>query len=127
MEFRVKHRFVRISPFKARKIANMVRDKSAEDALVILKFLPKKAALILDKMLKSAIANAEQSETPVAPEDLYVRTVFVDEGPTMKRFMFRAQGRVYRIRKRTSHVTMILSEKAQKTKSNSSATRSNKS
>ncbi len=126
MEFKVKHRFVRISPFKARKMADLIRDKKAEDALVTLKFMPKKAALILDKMLKSAIANAEQSPEPIAPEDLYVRTIFVDEGPTMKRFMFRAQGRVYRIRKRTSHITMVLADST-KTKSNSTTTRSIKS
>jgi len=111
MEFKVKSRFMRISPFKARRIADIVRGKDVEDALTTLKFMPQKATFLLEKMLHSAIANAEHSVTPVAPENLVIQKIFVDEGPTLRRFQFRAQGRVYRIRKRTSHITIVLEEK----------------
>lgn len=110
MEFRSKLSHTRVSAFKARKVADLIRGKRAEEALAMLHFMPQKASGIFEKMLKSAVANAEQSENPVALEDLVVKKVHVDEGPTMKRFMFRAQGRVYRIRKRTSHITMILED-----------------
>lgn len=114
MEFQAKLSHTQISAFKARKVANLIRGKRAEEALAMLRFMPQKASGILEKILKSAVANAEQAATPVALEDLVVKTVFVDEGPTMKRFTFRAQGRVYRIRKRTSHITLILDGTAEK-------------
>lgn len=110
MEFRSKLNHTRISAFKARKIADLIRGKKVEDAMSMLRFMPQKASYIFENLLKSAVANAEQSSNPVALEDLIVKRAFVDEGPTMKRFMFRAQGRVYRIRKRTSHITLILED-----------------
>lgn len=110
MEFRSKLSHTRISAFKARKVADLIRGKKAGDALAMLRFMPQKASFLFEKMLKSAVANAEQSSNPVMLEDLVVKKAFVDEGPTMKRFMFRAQGRVYKIRKRTSHITLILSD-----------------
>ncbi len=110
MEFRSKQRHTRISAFKARKVADLIRGKKVEDAMAMLQFMTPKASYIFEKMLKSAVANADQSTNPVSVEDLMIKTICVDEGPTMKRFMFRAQGRVYRIRKRTSHITLVLSD-----------------
>ena len=110
MEFKTKLSHTRISAFKARRVADLIRGKRAEEALAALRFMPQKASGIIEKLLKSAVANAEQSETPVPLEDLIVKKITVDEGPTWKRFMFRAQGRVYRIRKRTSHITLVLED-----------------
>ncbi|MBN1356440.1 50S ribosomal protein L22 [bacterium] len=111
MQIRAAQRFVRISPFKARKIAEIIRGKQVEDALTILKFMPQKATFFLEKLIKSAVANAEQMPAPPAVENLYIQKVTVDEGPTMHRIQFRAQGRVNRIRKRTSHIVMNLAER----------------
>jgi large subunit ribosomal protein L22 len=110
MEFRSKQMHTRISAFKARKVADLIRGKKVDDAMAMLEFMTLKASFLFEKMLKSAVANAEQSANPVSLEDLLIKTVCVDEGPTMKRFMFRAQGRVYRIRKRTSHITLVLAD-----------------
>jgi len=110
MDFKVKLRFSRISAFKARNVADLIRGKPVEDALMLLKFMPQKSTFILQKLIQSGVANAEQSEDPVSVEDLWIKEIFVDEGPTMRRFRFRAQGRVNRIRKRTSHITVTLGE-----------------
>ena len=110
-EIRAIRRFTRVSPFKARKVADVVRGKRVEDALSILHFMPQKASVILEKLIKSAVANAEQRENPVAIEDLWISKLMIDEGPTMPRIEFRAQGRVNKIRKRTSHITVVLDEK----------------
>jgi large subunit ribosomal protein L22 len=110
MEVKAKLRFVRISPRKARLVADLIRGKKSEEALNILIFTRKAAARILIKLLKSAIANATQKKT-VDVDRLYVKKITVDQGPTMKRFTPRALGRATTIRKRTSHIDMILDEK----------------
>jgi large subunit ribosomal protein L22 len=110
MEVRAKLRFVRISPRKARLVADLIRGKKSEEALNILIFTRKAAARILIKLLKSAIANATQKKT-VDVDRLYVKKITVDQGPTMKRFTPRALGRATTIRKRTSHIHMVLDEK----------------
>jgi large subunit ribosomal protein L22 len=110
MEVRAKLRFVRISPRKARLVADLIRGKKSEEALNILIFTRKAAARILMKLLKSAIANATQKKT-VDVDRLYVKKITVDQGPTMKRFTPRALGRATTIRKRTSHIHMVLDEK----------------
>jgi large subunit ribosomal protein L22 len=110
MEVRAKLRFVRISPRKARLVADLIRGKKSEEALNILIFTRKAAARILIKLLKSAIANATQKKT-IDVDRLYVKKITVDQGPTMKRFTPRALGRATTIRKRTSHIHMILDEK----------------
>lgn len=110
MDFRVIERFIRISAFKTRKVADVIRGKKVEEALTILKYLPKKSSGILEKAIRSAVATAEQSSTPAAIEDLFIKKLMINEGPTMKRYNFRAQGRVYRVRKRTSHIEVIVSE-----------------
>jgi large subunit ribosomal protein L22 len=109
MEVKAKLRFTRIAPRKARLVADLIRGKKSEDALNILTFTPKAAARIIVKLLKSAIANATQKKIDV--DRLYVKTIAVDQGPTMKRFMPRAMGRATSIRKRTSHITIVLDER----------------
>jgi large subunit ribosomal protein L22 len=96
---------VRVTPMKARRVVELIRDMPAQDALIVLKFAPQAASEPVAKVLASAIANAEHNFS-LDPETLVVSRAFVDEGPTLKRFRPRAQGRAYRIRKRTSHITI---------------------
>jgi large subunit ribosomal protein L22 len=98
-------RHVRISPMKARRVVDLVRGLTAKEALTVLRFAPQAASEQVYKVLASAVANAENNER-LDPDSLMVRAAFVDEGPTMKRFRPRAQGRAYRIRKRTCHITI---------------------
>jgi len=98
-------RHVRISPMKARRVVDLVRGLPAKEALTVLRFAPQAASEQVYKVLASAVANAENNER-LDPDSLLVRAAFVDEGPTLKRFRPRAQGRAYRIRKRTCHITI---------------------
>jgi large subunit ribosomal protein L22 len=98
-------RHVRVSPMKARRVVDLVRGMPAKEALTVLKFAPQAASEQVYKVLASAVANAENNER-LDPDSLLVRAAFVDEGPTLKRFRPRAQGRAYRIRKRTCHITI---------------------
>jgi large subunit ribosomal protein L22 len=98
-------RHVRISPMKARRVVDLVRGLPAQEALTVLKFAPQAASETVYKVLASAVANAENNER-LDPDSLLVRAAYVDEGPTLKRFRPRAQGRAYRIRKRTCHITI---------------------
>jgi len=109
MEVKARLRFTRIAPRKARLVADLIRGKGSEEALSVLTFTPKAAARIIIKLLKSAVANAAQKKIDV--DHLYVKTITVDQGPTMKRFMPRAMGRATPIRKRTSHITIVLDER----------------
>ncbi|MCK5243675.1 MAG: 50S ribosomal protein L22 [Deltaproteobacteria bacterium] len=111
MDIKSKARFIRISPRKVRKIIQDLKGERAEDALNKLKFMPQKAAAILNKIMRSAVANANQ-KPDVDVDALFVKNILVDQGATLKRFRPRAQGRAYRILKRMSHITVILSEKA---------------
>jgi large subunit ribosomal protein L22 len=98
-------RYARLTPMKARRVVNLIRGRSAADAAAILQFAPQAASEPVGKLLASAVANAENNQG-LDPATLIVDTAFVDEGPTLKRFRPRAQGRAYRIRKRTSHITI---------------------
>jgi len=98
-------RHVRVSPMKARRVVDLVRGMPAKEALTVLKFAQQAASEQVYKVLASAVANAENNER-LDPDSLLVRAAFVDEGPTLKRFRPRAQGRAYRIRKRTCHITI---------------------
>jgi len=109
MEVRAKLRFVRIGPRKARLVADLIRGKGSEEALNILTFTKKAASKILIKLLKSAVANATQKKT-IDIDRLYIKKIAVDQGPTMKRFQPRAMGRATTIRKRSSHITIVLDE-----------------
>jgi large subunit ribosomal protein L22 len=103
-------RYVHISPTKVQQVLNLIRGKDAEQAVSILKFTPKAAARFVLKVLKSAMANAEKN-LHISSNNLFVSGAFVDQGPTIKRIRPRAMGRAYRIRKRTSHITVIVAEK----------------
>jgi len=109
MEVAAKHRGARLSAQKARLVADQIRGKSVEEALQILEFSTKKAAHLMKKVLDSAIANAEHNDG-LDIDDLHVSTVFVDEGPTMKRIRPRAKGRADRIFKRTCHITVKVAD-----------------
>jgi large subunit ribosomal protein L22 len=98
-------RYVRLSATKARRVVNLVRGLPAKEALTVLQFAPQAASEPIYKVLASAIANAENNER-LDPDALLVSAAYVDEGPTLKRFRPRAQGRAYRIRKRTCHITI---------------------
>lgn len=109
MEALAKHTFARTSPQKARLVADQIRGKGVEEALAILAYSPKKAGALMKKVLDSAIANAEHNEGADIDE-LVVSKVLVDEGPTMKRIKTRAKGRADRIFKRSSHITVVVSD-----------------
>lgn len=98
-------KFVRVTPMKARRVLDLIRGKDAADALDRLRFAPQSASEPVAKVLASAMANAENN-LDLDPRTLVVSTVFADEGPTLKRFRPRAQGRAFRVRKRTSHITV---------------------
>jgi large subunit ribosomal protein L22 len=105
-------KFVRMSPMKVRRVVDLIRGLPASEAQAVVKFDPHAASEPVGKVLDSAIANAEHlahvRSQRLDPEDLFITEAFVDEGPTLKRFRPRAQGRAYRIRKRTSHITIVV-------------------
>ena len=111
MEAKAVVRSVRMSPRKVRIVANMIRGKDVDTALNILKLLPKKSARVIVKLVESAAANAEDKAKGKADVDsLVVRSIQVDNGPLIKRWMPRAMGRANRIQRRTSHITVVLHE-----------------
>ncbi|MBW1667748.1 MAG: 50S ribosomal protein L22 [Deltaproteobacteria bacterium] len=109
MEAKAVAKYVRISPQKVRLIMDEVRGRKVDEALKLLSFSPQKGAHLLKKLIDSAVANAE-ANSEIDVDNLFIKKVFADEGPTMKRFRPRAMGRATRIRKRTSHLTVILDE-----------------
>jgi len=113
MEATAKLRSVRITPQKARRVVDLIRGKSAEEALALMKFAPQAAALPVNKLIASAVANArvkaDAANVRFDEGDLIISAAYVDEGATMKRFMPRAQGRSAQILKRTSHITVVVS------------------
>jgi len=109
MEARAKARYVRVTPRKARRVVDLIRGMPAEEAQATLRFATQSASDDVRKVLDSAIANAGQARA-VDASSLTVSRAWVDEGPTLKRFRPRAQGRGYRINKRTSHITVIVSD-----------------
>lgn len=111
METKAIAKYVRIAPQKVRKIVGTLKGKPVESALNSLKFMPQKSAKLVEKVLRSAVANADQN-ADMDVDTLIVRNIYVDEGPTLKRFRARARGRGSRILKRTSHITVVVAEKA---------------
>ncbi len=109
MEAKAVGRDVRISPQKARQVTDVIRGNNVGTAVNTLRFMPKKGARILRKLVESAVANASQNVS-IDVDTLYVKKVFVDDGPTLKRIRPRAMGRATRILKRSSHITVILDE-----------------
>lgn len=110
MEAKAIAKHVRISPRKVRHVVDLIRGKKVEEALAILRFTPKGSTEPVSKVLQSAVANAEHN-LELSADDLYVTKIFVDQGPTMKRIMPRAMGRADRIRKRSSHITVVVGDK----------------
>lgn len=111
MEVKATAKYMRISAQKVRKIVDGVKGKSAEAGLNALKFMPQKAAGMVEKILRSAIANADQN-ADLDVDSLMIKNIIIDEGPMLKRFRARARGRGSRILKRTSHITVIVADKA---------------
>lgn len=109
MQATAKVTFVRIAPRKVQIILDLIRNQPAEKAMAILKYTPKAACEDVSKLLKSAMANAENKDMDMS--SLYVAECYVNQGPTLKRIRPRAQGRAFRINKKTSHITLVLKEK----------------
>ena len=110
MESSAVAKYIRISPRKVRLIMDELRGRKVEEALNMLSFTPQKGGRILKKLINSAVANAQQN-SGIDVDKLFIHSIFADEGPTLKRFMPRAQGRATKILKRTSHLTVILNDK----------------
>jgi large subunit ribosomal protein L22 len=109
MEVKAVAKYVRISPQKVRGMSGAIKGKPVETALDLLKFMPQKSAKLVEKVVRSAAANAEQNPE-MDVDTLVVRNILADQGPTLKRFRARARGRGTRILKRTSHITVVLAE-----------------
>jgi len=109
MEVRAVSKYVRISPQKVRKVVGDIKGKPVESGLQKLKFMPQKAANILEKIIRSAVANADQN-ADIDIDMLVIQNITADQGPSLKRWKARARGRGTRILKRTSHITVILAE-----------------
>lgn len=103
-------KYLRLAPRKARQVVDLIRGKSVGEALSVLRFTPQKAARMVEKVVRSAVANAEHNYDMVADELIILRA-YVDQGPTLKRFQPRAYGRANLIRRRTSHVTVVVGER----------------
>lgn len=103
-------KYIRISPRKVRQVVDLVRGKSVDEALAILKFTPKRASVPVAKVIRSAAANAEHNYD-MNRGNLFIATAYVDQGPTWKRYQPRAYGRANLIRKRTSHITIVVQER----------------
>ena len=116
MEAKAQARYVRVTPQKARRVVDLIRGKQAQEAVAVLEFAPQAVSETVRKVVQSAIANARvkalAASEPFDERLLVVQTAFVDEGPTLKRFRPRAQGRAYRINKRTSHITVVVGSRA---------------
>ena len=112
MEAFARVRRIRVTPMKARRVVNLIRGKQASEAMAILKFAPQQASEPIFKLVQAAVANAKvkavKDNLAIDEEDLVVARAFVDEGTTLKRFMPRAQGRAFKILKRTSHITIVV-------------------
>lgn len=110
MEARAVARYVRIAPRKVRVVLDLIRNKPVAEAFAILRYTPKAASAIVAKVLKSAVANAENN-LELSADRLYVKECYADQGPTLKRYQPHAQGRAFQILKRTSHITVVVGEK----------------
>ena len=111
MEAVAKVTHVRIAPRKVRVVIDLIRNKTVGEAVGILRNTPKAASPVVEKLLKSAVANAENNYN-MDVEKLYISEIYADQGPTLKRIQARAQGRAFRINKRTSHITVVVKERA---------------
>lgn len=110
MAYKAIHRFARIAPRKARLVMDLIRGRDVDDALAILRFNKRRAAVLIDKVVRSAVANASEQEADT--ETLYVKECWVDPGPIMKRFQPKDRGKAYSIQKKMSHLVVSLDERA---------------
>jgi large subunit ribosomal protein L22 len=110
MAYKAMHRFARIAPRKARLVMDLIRGRKVDDALSILRFSKRRAAVLIDKVVRSAVANASEQEADT--EALYVKECWVDPGPIMKRFQPKDRGKAYAIQKKMSHLVVSLDERA---------------
>lgn len=110
MAYQSKHRFCRIAPRKARLVMDLIRGRDVDDALTLLRFSKQRASVYIEKVIRSAVANANEQEAP-ARNTLYVRQAFVDPGPIIKRFQPKDRGKAHPINKRTSHLVVELDER----------------
>ena len=110
MEVKAVAKYVRVAPRKVRVVMDLIRGKNVADAFAILKFTPKVGAEVIEKVLKSAVANAENN-FDMNVDKLYVSSAFVDQGPTLKRIHPRSRGQAFKILKRSSHITVVVEEK----------------
>jgi large subunit ribosomal protein L22 len=125
MEAKAQARYVRVTPQKARRVVDLIRGKRAFESLAVLQFAPQSASEPVRKVLQSAIANArvkaDEASQAFDERDLVISEAYVDEGPTLKRFRPRAQGRAFRVRKRTSHITVIVAPRPEDEKKKKTA------
>jgi large subunit ribosomal protein L22 len=111
MAFEAKHRFARIAPRKARLLMDLVRGRDVDDALTILRFSKQRASGMIEKVIRSAVANASEQDVASSRNALYVAKAWVDPGPTIKRFQPKDRGKAYSINKRTSHLVVAIDER----------------
>jgi large subunit ribosomal protein L22 len=111
MPFTAKHRFARISPRKARLLMNLIRGRTVDDAITLLRFSKQRASGMIEKVVRSAVANANEQEVSASRSTLYVAKAWVDPGPVIKRFQPKDRGKAYPIKKRTSHLVVTIDEK----------------
>ena len=111
MAFEAKHRFARIAPRKARLLMDLVRGRDVDDALSILRFSKQRASGMIEKIIRSAVANASEQDVAGSRNALYVAKAWVDPGPTIKRFQPKDRGKAYSINKRTSHLVVTVDER----------------
>ncbi len=113
MPFEAKHRFARIAPRKARLVMDMIRGRDVDDAITLLKFAKQRSSILIEKVIRSAVANAIEQDTAVRRNALFVAKAWVDPGPIMKRFQPKDRGKAYAIQKKTSHLVVVVDERAQ--------------
>ncbi len=111
MEARAINKYIRMSPLKVRVVLDLIRDKNVEEAMAIMEHTNRAAAVVINKVLKSAVANAENN-LELDRDSLYVSECYCGPGPTLKRFQPHAQGRAFSIMKRTTHITVVVKERA---------------
>ena len=112
MPYQAKHRFARIAPRKARLLMDLVRGRDVDDAITLLRFSKQRASGMIEKVIRSAVANASEQEVATSRSTLYVAKAWVDPGPIIKRFQPKDRGKAYPINKRTSHLVVTLDERA---------------
>jgi large subunit ribosomal protein L22 len=113
MEATVREKYIRMSPIKVRRVSSLIKDKNVEEALNILDYTPKRSTIVLKKALESAVANffARENAPKVTPGEIYIKKITVDSGPILRRFRPMSMGRVGRIRRRTSHITIVIEDR----------------